>query len=123
MWMDCDDWPRVPHYRYNILYLGTKRAPLVTYLNRELKEISCNISYAPSTGLSHKIIATFTNYDLLMFDEQLPEATGAELVEYARTLPWRAGTPCLVVPTDATPENSGRLVEQIREFLVPAGAK
>ena len=111
--------PRVPDYRYRILYLGVNRAPLITYLNRALAEISCHVCYAPPAGLAHAFIKSFAEYHLLMFDERMPEATGAELVAFARTVRHRAGTPCIVVPTEATPENSGHLVEQIKRLLAP----
>ena len=108
-----------PSYRYCILYLGANRALLITYLNRELKEISCFVSYVPAVGLEHTFIKSVSRYDLLLFDERMPGTTGAELVAFTRTVPHRASTPCIIVPTDATPENSRHLVEQIKRLLAP----
>ena len=109
-----------PRYRYRILFIGEDRAALITYLNRKLEELDCHVSYVPSTELAHAFIKTDAEYHLLMFDEQMPEVSGAELVAFARTVHHRAATPCIVVPTDATPENSGHLVEQIKRVLAQA---
>ena len=82
-------------YRYGILYLGTN-LDLLLFLQRELKAMDCFVSYVPLTSLAHAFIKTNSKYHLLMFDAQMPETTGAELVEFARTVPHRARTPCIV---------------------------
>ena len=109
--------PPAPSYRYRILYLGTKRALLVQALNRELKELSCFASYVPAPWLARAFIESDNEYALFLFDEELPETTGAELARFARSLPHRARTPSIVVPADVKPAGSSHLVETIKRLL------
>ena len=120
MFMRDEPCPHELTYLYGILYLGIN-CNLVIILKRELKELDCYISYVPLTSMAHTFIKSDNKLHLFLFDEQTREATGAELMAFARTVPHRARTPCIIVPTDATPDNSSHLVEQIKRLLAPGG--
>jgi hypothetical protein len=99
MFMHCR-CPPVPVYRYRVLYVGRNLA-LAQFFNRALADISCDVSYFPATWLARPVIESYGAYTLFLFDEQLPETTGAELPQFAATLRHRARTPHLIhKPTD-----------------------
>ncbi len=56
-----------------------------------------------------------TRYNLLMFDYQLPNVNGLELVRYARTLPHRRGTP--IIMFSASERSRDARLAGVNEFL------
>jgi DNA-binding response OmpR family regulator len=77
-------------------------------------------------------LASDAGYDLLMFDNHLPNVNGLELIRYARLLPHRRGTPIIMLSAsecarDARlagadeflmkPRDAGKLVETINRLL------
>jgi DNA-binding response OmpR family regulator len=84
-----------PRYQYKVLYVGRDRA-FVKFLSARLKGRDCYLDYCSYLWHAHLLLKSETYYALCLFDE-LPDATGAELAEYARSLPQRRCTPLIVV--------------------------
>jgi hypothetical protein len=87
--------PAAPHYQYKVLYVGRDH-DLLKFLRDRLKARKCYIDYCPALWLAHLLLKGETHYAVWLFDE-LPDATGAALAQYARTLPQRRCTPLIVV--------------------------
>jgi DNA-binding response OmpR family regulator len=87
--------PAAPHYQYKILYVG-RDLDFVKFLRDQLKGRECYIDYCPALWLAHLLLKSDLYYSLCLFDE-LPDATGAELAEFVRALPYRACMPIIVV--------------------------
>src|SRR5919112_6885558 len=62
-----------------------------------------------------KRLASEANYDLLLFDNHLPNVNGLELVRYAREFPHRRQTPIIMLSADEC-EKAARLAGA-NEFL------
>jgi hypothetical protein len=82
-------------YQYKILYVGRNIA-LCQFLKAGLQARDCYLAYCPALWLAHVLLKSDVYYSLCLFDE-LPEATGVELVEFTRTLRHRVCTPMIVV--------------------------
>jgi DNA-binding response OmpR family regulator len=87
--------PAAPRYRYKVLYVG-RDLDFVKFLRERLKARDCYIDYCPALWLARLLLKSEAYYALCVFDE-LPDATGAELAQYARALPQRRCTPLIVV--------------------------
>lgn len=81
------------------------------------------------------LIESAVHYDLLLFDNELPGASGLELLRHARMLPYRQHTPVIIISatdcereahragTDAflkKPDDINRLVSTIARLLPPS---
>ena len=87
--------PVALRYQYKVLYVG-RDLNFVKFLRERLKGRDCDLDYCPALWLAHLLLKSETYYALCLFDE-LPDATGAELAQYARSLPQRRCTPMIVV--------------------------
>ena len=106
----CRPWPR---YRYRIQYVGRDHT-LPQALMDELQGGDCFISYWPAGDMTHVLLRSDADCALFIFDERQPGGTGAELVEFARTLKHRARTPCLIRKPGDSPE---QLADTIRRLF------
>jgi hypothetical protein len=85
-----------PRYSLSMLYAGNDLA-LLRFLQDELED--CQVVGCPNGSLA-RLFITHINYAVLLFDEALPDATGRELADFARTVAQRAETPVVVVRRD-----------------------
>jgi two-component system chemotaxis response regulator CheY len=78
-------------------------------------------------------LASVANYDLLIFDNDLPNVNGLELVRYAREFPHRKQTPIIMLSASEyerearqaganeylrKPQDVGKIVETVARLLV-----
>ncbi|MGA9998342.1 MAG: hypothetical protein WBP93_23210 [Pyrinomonadaceae bacterium] len=83
-----------PDHKYRILYVGNNLA-LLTFLNERLKHLDCHVVRCPGGSTSRSLINNI-NYSLLLFDDELPDTTGAELKRFTRSLAHRKQTPIII---------------------------
>jgi hypothetical protein len=76
-----------------ILYVGQNLA-LFAHLEGALRD--CQVVRCPGDSTVRALIAGI-NYALLLFDEELPDTTGAELAEFSCSLPRRPCTPFIII--------------------------
>ena len=86
---------RAPVYEYKVLYVGTNHA-LASWLKTVLADKDCFLDYCPAAWLARSLLEHDIYYSLCLFDE-LPDATGAELAEFTRTLAHRKTTPIILI--------------------------
>jgi DNA-binding response OmpR family regulator len=92
---DLRDCQPAPRYQYKVLYVG-RDLDFVKFLRERLKGHDCYLDYCPALWHAQLLLKSETYYVLCVFDD-LPDATGAELAQYARALPQRKCTPLIVV--------------------------
>ncbi|PYS92429.1 MAG: hypothetical protein DMF64_09100 [Acidobacteria bacterium] len=85
----------MPIYRYKVLYVGTNHA-LAAWLKTALAARDCFLDYCPAAWLARSLLEHDIYYSLCLFDE-LPDATGAELAAFTRTLANRQSVPLILV--------------------------
>jgi DNA-binding response OmpR family regulator len=95
--------PRIP-------YVGRDLA-LLEHLQSDLRD--CQIVRAPTAYTARPLI-TGINYALLLFDEELPDATGLELAGFACSLAHRQCTPFIIIKK---PHDFESLVRDIVQLL------
>jgi DNA-binding response OmpR family regulator len=78
---------------HRILYVGNDLA-LLAHLESTLRD--CQVVRCPGDSTVYALIAGI-NYALLLFDEELPDTTGAELAEFSCSLARTACTPFIIV--------------------------
>lgn len=78
---------------HRILYVGLDHA-LVVFLNKALED--CQTVRSPSGRDSQCLIESDIKYSLLLFDDELPDTTGAKLKRFAHKLPHRKQTPIII---------------------------
>jgi DNA-binding response OmpR family regulator len=83
-------------WKHRILYVGRDHA-LTAFLKVTLDRLDCFVVRCPSGRLSYCLIESDIKYSLLLFDEQLPDMTGQELAQFARSLKHRKQTFILIV--------------------------
>lgn len=105
-----------PRYSLSLLYAGNDLA-LLRFLQDELED--CRVVRCPNGSLARLFIAHI-NYAALLFDEALPDATGRELADFARTAAQRAETPVVSVRRD---DVFGWLAWHIEASLAPRRAE
>lgn len=81
-------------------------------------------------------LASQANYDLLLFDNHLPNVNGLDLVRYARQFPHRTQTPIIMLSADycesearlaganeflQKPRDIGKIVETVERLLDTSG--
>ncbi|HVG30449.1 MAG TPA: response regulator [Pyrinomonadaceae bacterium] len=66
-----------------------------------LEDAGWSVDACPDGNAAMNRIAGGFSYDLLLFDNELPGATGVELTRYARSLPRYRGTPIIVLSAGA----------------------
>jgi FixJ family two-component response regulator len=93
-----------------ILYVGSDHA-LIERLQGELRD--CRIIRSPSAFIARPLIESI-NYALLLFDEELPDATGLKLAEFVCSLSHRQCTPFIIVKQ---PSDFELLVRAIMDLL------
>jgi DNA-binding response OmpR family regulator len=93
-----------------ILYVGRDHA-LIERLRGELEDY--RIIRSPNASIARPLIEGI-NYALLLFDEELPDATGLELAEFACSLAHRQGTPFIIIKK---PDDFESLVRDIMDLL------
>ena len=71
---------------------------------------------APDGSIA-RLFIKHINYSLLLFDHELPDTTGTELVKFTRTLPHRERTPIKLISPS---EREARIVETIARLLSTA---
>jgi DNA-binding response OmpR family regulator len=84
-----------PRYQFRVLYVGQNHA-LFQFLKAALQERDCGLIYCPASWLARILLESDVYYALWLFDD-LPDATGAELAQFARSLSHRAHTPAVVI--------------------------
>ena len=84
-----------PPTSHHILYAGCDRA-LPDRLNKRL--VDCWTVRCPDAASARMFLRSDLRYTALLIDAQLPDATGAEVVRFARTLEHRRRTPIGIVP-------------------------
>lgn len=82
-----------PPFSYRILYVGNDLR-LSKFLRERLAD--CQVTRAPSGSVARLLIKGI-NHSLLLFDEVLPDMTGAELESFTRRLPQREDTPVIII--------------------------
>lgn len=82
-----------PRYSYRILYAGNDLA-LLQYLQDTLTD--CQVVRCPNRAQARLFIEKL-NHSLLLFDEVLPDATGAELERFTHSLIKRGHTPVIII--------------------------
>ena len=100
------------HYSHRILYAGHRLA-LLKFLQGKLAD--CVVLRCPD-GSQAKLFIERINYSLLLFDEELPDATGQELARFVRTLAHGERTPTIIVKKS---DNCELLARTIRRLLTP----
>ncbi len=100
----------LPRPKYRILYAGNDLALL-----KSLKDAleNCLVVRCPDGGTARALIKSLIEYSLVLSDERLPGASGAELEEFARLLAHRKETPVIIHGAG----DSRGLVEAIRSLL------
>jgi DNA-binding response OmpR family regulator len=93
-----------------ILYVGSDHA-LFAHLQGELEDY--RIIRSPIASIARSLIEGI-NYALLLFDEELPDATGLELAEFVCSLAHRQDTPCIIIKK---PDDFELLVRDIMDLL------
>jgi len=93
-----------------ILYVGSDLT-LLEHLQAELRDCKIVRSASGSTG---RTLIEGINYALLLFDEELLDATGLELAEFAYSMAHRQDTPFLIIKQSSDFE---LLVRDIRQLL------
>lgn len=83
-----------------------------------------------------KRLASEAHYDLLLFDNHLPNVNGLDLIRYARQFPHRTQTPIIMLSADECerdakragvneflrkPQDVGKIVETITRLLTTSG--
>jgi DNA-binding response OmpR family regulator len=84
-----------PTYKHRILYVGMNLA-LLNFLKDALKHLDCFIVRCPYGSPSHTLIKSDIKYSLLLLDDELPDTTGQELKDFARSLAHRKRTPIII---------------------------
>lgn len=82
-------------WKYRILYVGSDLA-LTAFLKDALSRLDCFVVRSPDVRLSYCLIESEIKYSLLLFDEVLPDMTGQELEQFARTVKHRKQTPVVI---------------------------
>ncbi|HEV7843034.1 MAG TPA: hypothetical protein VGO69_05020 [Pyrinomonadaceae bacterium] len=82
-----------PPFSYRILYAGNDHR-LSEFLRQRLED--CYVTRSPIGSVAHLLIKG-VNYSLLLFDEMLPDKTGAELESFTRRLPQREDMPVIII--------------------------
>jgi DNA-binding response OmpR family regulator len=86
---------RVPTYQYKALYIGTNPT-LRQFLSTTAHELDCYLDTCSGIFHARLLLQSPIYYSLLLLDD-LPDATGAELAEFTRTLTHRQTTPIILV--------------------------
>ncbi len=93
-----------------ILYVGNNLA-LLEHLQGAL--LDYRIVRCPG-GLASRALIEGVNYSLLLFDEALPDATGAELAEFSCSLARTTCTPFIIIKNQDSFESlAGAIVEAL----------
>jgi DNA-binding response OmpR family regulator len=74
----------------------------------------CQVIYCPDGAHARPFIERIS-YSLLLFDERLPDTTGAELKRFTRSLPRRERTPVIIIKDS---DNFDSLREAIKNEIV-----
>jgi DNA-binding response OmpR family regulator len=99
-----------PRYSHRILYAGNDLM-LLQFLQYTLE--GCQVIRCPN-GAQARLFIEKIKYSLLLFDEQLPDTTGAELESFTRTLAQRHSTPIVIIRDSS---DGDTLVKAIRQKL------
>jgi DNA-binding response OmpR family regulator len=93
------EWRPVFHPRctYRILYAGNDLS-LLKFLREILED--CQMMRCPN-GAQARLFIKEIKYSLLLFDEQLPDATGRELTAFARESARIELTPSIIIKKSA----------------------
>jgi DNA-binding response OmpR family regulator len=97
-------------YRYHVLYAGIDLS-LLKSLQDNLAD--SRIVRSPCGSVAHMLMKSIL-YSLLLFDEDLPDATGKELEGHARALPHHTRTPIITLRTG---EREANIVETVARLL------
>jgi len=123
--------------RHRLLYVGND-LDLLTFVQDELKDEGWFIVRCPDGNTAHVLLSSGIQYDLLLFDDELPGTSGKEMVHLARSLEGRKRTPIILLSrkdsaTEARdaganeflqkPEQLHALVKTVRRLLVSSGGK
>jgi DNA-binding response OmpR family regulator len=82
---------------HRILYVGY-HLNLLQSLSRILED--CQVVRCPGGSNAHLLIESNIKYSLFLFDDELPDITGAELAQFTRKLKHRATTPIVILSKD-----------------------
>ena len=88
--------PVQPESRFRILYVGTDMEMLAA-LRRVLRKPEYHIVSCPDRGSAILFLEGDARYNLLLFELELHGKTGLELTQLARSLPYRAHLPIVIV--------------------------
>lgn len=78
---------------HRILYVGNNLA-LLAHLEAKLQD--CQIVRCPD-GYTARLFIAGINYSFLLFDEELPDATGLDLAEFSCSLAREVCTPFIII--------------------------
>jgi DNA-binding response OmpR family regulator len=98
-----------PMSSHSILYVGHNLA-LLAHLRGELGDY--RVIRCPVGSQARTLIAAI-NYSLLLFDEELPDATGSELAEFSCSLARSPCTPFIIVKNPCDFESLARAVMEV----------
>jgi two-component system chemotaxis response regulator CheY len=119
----------------HILYAEDHRVVAHT-VKETLEHEGWRVSLCYDGAIAVARLASQASYDLLLFDNHLPNVNGLELVRYARQFPHRAQTPIVMLSADycesearlaganeflMKPQDVGKIVETISRLLTPNG--
>jgi DNA-binding response OmpR family regulator len=96
--------------RYHVLYTGTDLSLLKSLQDNFADS---RIVRSPGGSVTRILIASIL-YSLLLFDEDLPDATGKELEAQARALPHHTRTPIITLRAG---EREAKIVETVARLL------
>jgi DNA-binding response OmpR family regulator len=110
---DCElafHLPPLRTYRHRILYAGNDLA-LLKRLRETLRD--CRTVRAPGGSIARLFIERI-NYSLLLFDHELPDTSGIELVGFTRALPHRERTHIISISPSKREES---IIDSIARLL------
>jgi DNA-binding response OmpR family regulator len=101
---------------HRILYAGQDYA-LLDSLNRALTD--CMVVRCPDARGARIFLASDLHYSVLLVEAELPDAVGAEVERFARSLPHRRDMPILVLPT--TGAETAEVIANVARLLATRG--
>jgi DNA-binding response OmpR family regulator len=123
--------------QYRLLYVGTD-LNLMKFLQDELKHGGWFAVRCPDGKTARVLLNSQIHYDLLLFDDELPDTSGREIVRLARSLEHRQRTPIILLSLKdcareargvgvneflQKPEQHHALVKTVRRLLVTSGGQ
>lgn len=88
--------PSPVKFKHKLLYVGND-LNMMNSLRAALKAEGWFIVRCPGDSTVHALLQSHIHYDLLLFDENLPNTTGTQLARLTRRLQQRKHTPIILI--------------------------